>query len=139
MAMRFPTLKKEKAVRVCLNRRRRSGRPRWVGTDASSGVIREGDAYARFLKKPTAFSFFSSGKLIASGEAALRAEMRLSKICPKSNIMNQRTYCMKLKVIIHKAEEDFFGVEIPAIPGCATQGDSFEALRLVTDHEFKLC
>jgi predicted RNase H-like HicB family nuclease len=35
---------------------------------------------------------------------------------------------MKLKVIIHRAEEGGFWAEVPAIPGCATQGDTFEEL-----------
>jgi predicted RNase H-like HicB family nuclease len=35
---------------------------------------------------------------------------------------------MKLKVIVHEAEEGGFWAEVPAIPGCATQGDSFEEL-----------
>ena len=33
---------------------------------------------------------------------------------------------MKLKTIIHKAEEGGCWAEIPAIPGLVTQGDSFE-------------
>ena len=35
---------------------------------------------------------------------------------------------MKLKVVIHEAEEGGFWAEVPAIPGCATQGESFEDL-----------
>jgi predicted RNase H-like HicB family nuclease len=35
---------------------------------------------------------------------------------------------MKLKVIIHEADEGGFWAEVPAIPGCATQGDTFEEL-----------
>ena len=35
---------------------------------------------------------------------------------------------MKLKVVIHKAEEGGCWAEVPSIPGCATQGDSFEEL-----------
>ena len=35
---------------------------------------------------------------------------------------------MKLKVVIREAEEGGFWAEVPAIPGCATQGDSFEDL-----------
>lgn len=35
---------------------------------------------------------------------------------------------MKLKVIIHQAEEGGYWAEVPSIPGCATQGDSFEEL-----------
>ncbi len=35
---------------------------------------------------------------------------------------------MKLKVVIHEAEEGGFWAEVPAIPGCATQGETFEEL-----------
>lgn len=35
---------------------------------------------------------------------------------------------MKLKVVIHEAEEGGYWAEVPAIPGCATQGDTFEEL-----------
>ena len=35
---------------------------------------------------------------------------------------------MKLRVVIHEAEEGGFWAEVPSIPGCATQGDSFEEL-----------
>ncbi len=35
---------------------------------------------------------------------------------------------MKLKVVIHDAEEGGFWAEVPAIPGCATQGETFEDL-----------
>ncbi|MFP4458782.1 MAG: type II toxin-antitoxin system HicB family antitoxin [Candidatus Zixiibacteriota bacterium] len=35
---------------------------------------------------------------------------------------------MKLKVVIHEAEEGGYWAEVPAIPGCASQGDSFEEL-----------
>lgn len=35
---------------------------------------------------------------------------------------------MKLKIIVHEAEEGGFWAEVPGIPGCATQGESFEAL-----------
>ena len=35
---------------------------------------------------------------------------------------------MKLKTIIHQAEEGGFWAEVPAIPGCATQGDDMKEL-----------
>jgi len=35
---------------------------------------------------------------------------------------------MKLQVVIHEAEEGGYWAEVPAIPGCATQGDTFEEL-----------
>lgn len=35
---------------------------------------------------------------------------------------------MKLKVIIHHAEEGGYWAEVPAIAGCATQGETFSEL-----------
>ncbi len=35
---------------------------------------------------------------------------------------------MKLKVVIHEAEEGGYWAEVPAIIGCATQGDTFDEL-----------
>ena len=35
---------------------------------------------------------------------------------------------MKLKVVIHEAEEGGYWAEVPAILGCATQGETFEEL-----------
>ena len=35
---------------------------------------------------------------------------------------------MKLKVIVHKADEGGYWAEVPAILGCATQGETFEEL-----------
>ena len=35
---------------------------------------------------------------------------------------------MKIKVIIHPAEEGGFWAEVPAIQGCATQGETIEEL-----------
>jgi len=34
----------------------------------------------------------------------------------------------KEKVIVHEAEEGGYWAEVPAIPGCATQGETFEEL-----------
>ncbi len=35
---------------------------------------------------------------------------------------------MKLKVVVHDAEEGGYWAEVPAIPGCMTQGDTFDEL-----------
>jgi predicted RNase H-like HicB family nuclease len=35
---------------------------------------------------------------------------------------------MKIKVVVHEAEEGGFWAEVPAIPGCATEGETFEEL-----------
>jgi predicted RNase H-like HicB family nuclease len=35
---------------------------------------------------------------------------------------------VKVKVVVHEAEEGGYWAEVPAIPGCATQGDTMEDL-----------
>ena len=35
---------------------------------------------------------------------------------------------MKIKGVVHEAPEGGYWAEVPAIPGCATQGETFEAL-----------
>jgi predicted RNase H-like HicB family nuclease len=35
---------------------------------------------------------------------------------------------MKIGVVVHEAEEGGFWAEVPAIPGCATQGETKEEL-----------
>ena len=35
---------------------------------------------------------------------------------------------MKMKVVVHEAEEGGFWAEVPALPGCATQGETMDEL-----------
>ncbi len=35
---------------------------------------------------------------------------------------------MRIRVIVHKAEEGGFWAEVPSIPGCATQGETMEEI-----------
>ena len=35
---------------------------------------------------------------------------------------------MKIKAIVHDAEEGGFWAEVPAVPGCAAQGDTMDEL-----------
>ena len=35
---------------------------------------------------------------------------------------------MKIKVVVHQADEGGYWAEVPAIPGCATQGETFGEL-----------
>jgi predicted RNase H-like HicB family nuclease len=35
---------------------------------------------------------------------------------------------MNIKAIVHEAEEGGFWAEVPALPGCATQGDTMDEL-----------
>jgi predicted RNase H-like HicB family nuclease len=36
---------------------------------------------------------------------------------------------VKIRVIVHEAEEGGFWAEVPAILGCATEGETFEELQ----------
>lgn len=49
---------------------------------------------------------------------------QISKINRCSRIIGR----MKIKVIVHEAEEGGYWAEVPSIPGCATQGETFEEL-----------
>jgi len=44
------------------------------------------------------------------------------------NEFKERTWLVNLKVVIHDAEEGGFWAEVPAIPGCATQGETLGEL-----------
>ena len=35
---------------------------------------------------------------------------------------------MKIRIVVHEAEEGGFWAEVPAISGCASQGDSMDEL-----------
>ncbi|MFL9827835.1 type II toxin-antitoxin system HicB family antitoxin [Rhodoplanes sp. SY1] len=35
---------------------------------------------------------------------------------------------MKIKAVVHEAEEGGYWAEVPAIPGCATQGETLDDL-----------
>jgi len=35
---------------------------------------------------------------------------------------------MKLKIIVHEAEEGGYWAEVPSIPGCASQGETYDEL-----------
>jgi predicted RNase H-like HicB family nuclease len=41
---------------------------------------------------------------------------------------------VKIKVVVHEAEEGGFWAEVPTIPGCATQGETMDEL-LCNVHE----
>jgi len=41
----------------------------------------------------------------------------------------ERSTRLKIKVVVHEAEEGGYWAEVPAIPGCATQGETMEELR----------
>jgi len=46
---------------------------------------------------------------------------------------------MKLKVIVHTAEEGGYWAEVPAIPGCATQGETMDELMENVQEAIEAC
>src|SRR5260370_42648743 len=48
------------------------------------------------------------------------------------------TNFITVKAVIHKAEEGGFWAEVPALPGCFTQGETMEELRANLEDAVKL-
>jgi len=46
---------------------------------------------------------------------------------------------MKLKVIVHEAEEGGYWAEVPAIPGCVSQGETMEELKANIQEAAEAC
>ena len=46
---------------------------------------------------------------------------------------------MKIKVVVHEAEEGGYWAEVPAIPGCATEGDTLEELLKNVQEAIEAC
>jgi predicted RNase H-like HicB family nuclease len=46
---------------------------------------------------------------------------------------------MKIKVVVHEAEESGYWAEVPAIPGCATQGETMEELMANAHEAIEAC
>ncbi len=46
---------------------------------------------------------------------------------------------VKIKVVVHEAEEGGYWVEVPAIPGCATQGETMEELMDNVQETIEVC
>jgi predicted RNase H-like HicB family nuclease len=46
---------------------------------------------------------------------------------------------MKIKVVVHEAEEGGYWAEVPAIPGCATQGETMEELMANVHEAIETC
>lgn len=46
---------------------------------------------------------------------------------------------MKIKVVVHEAEEGGLCTEVPAIPGCATQGETMDKLMRNLHHAIEGC
>jgi predicted RNase H-like HicB family nuclease len=46
---------------------------------------------------------------------------------------------MKIKIVVHEAEEGGFWAGVPALPGCATQGDSIDDLMQNLHEAIKGC
>ncbi|MGA8660017.1 MAG: type II toxin-antitoxin system HicB family antitoxin [Chthoniobacterales bacterium] len=45
---------------------------------------------------------------------------------------------MTVKAVVHTAEEGGFWAEVPALPGCVTQGETMEELRVNLEDAIKL-
>ena len=46
---------------------------------------------------------------------------------------------MRIRVIVHEAEEGGFWAEVPSIPGCATQGETMEEIEANIREAIEAC
>ena len=46
---------------------------------------------------------------------------------------------MRIKVVVHEAEEGGYWAEVPAIPGCATQGETMDELSANVHEAIEAC
>jgi predicted RNase H-like HicB family nuclease len=46
---------------------------------------------------------------------------------------------MRIRAIVHKAEEGGFWAEVPSIPGCATQGETMEEIEANVREAIEAC
>ena len=46
---------------------------------------------------------------------------------------------MKIKVVVHEAEEGGYWAEVPAIPGCATEAETLEELMANLHEAIECC
>jgi predicted RNase H-like HicB family nuclease len=46
---------------------------------------------------------------------------------------------LKIKVVVHEAEEGGYWAEVPVIPGCATQGETIDELLAVVHEAIEAC
>jgi predicted RNase H-like HicB family nuclease len=44
-------------------------------------------------------------------------------------LINKQRFSMNMRAIIHQAEEGGFWAEVPALPGCVSQGETIEEIR----------
>ncbi len=80
--------------------------------------------------KPIRFDIDHASRRLHLTAPHSEAPTLLSTGVGQPSVLHTRTRkdAMKLKVLVHEAEEGGYWAEVPAIPGCATQGDSFEEL-----------
>jgi predicted RNase H-like HicB family nuclease len=57
----------------------------------------------------------------------LAADCSIGALIRRENLLEAED--MNIRAVIHKAEEGGFWAEVPALPGCVTQGETVEELR----------
>jgi predicted RNase H-like HicB family nuclease len=97
------------------------------GTESADDEVENGGnlIFPRFSATPSRSASQSqrtTGQGTEGAASSLRFLTRLIQ-CPRKG-----ERIVKLKVIVHDAEEGGFWAEVPSIPGCATQGETFEEL-----------
>ena len=59
--------------------------------------------------------------------AAIRGHL-VSRLRTLIVVALDRSAAVKIKVVVHEAEEGGYSAQVPAIPGCASQGETMDEL-----------
>jgi len=58
----------------------------------------------------------------------VRPESQALDLVPQLPDLTGKESIMKIRIVVHDAEEGGYWAEVPAIPGCASQGETMDEL-----------
>jgi predicted RNase H-like HicB family nuclease len=58
----------------------------------------------------------------------VRLESQALDLVPQLPDLTGKEIIMKIRIVVHDAEEGGYWAEVPAIPGCASQGETMDEL-----------
>ena len=94
-----------------------------AGFDNSTPTVFD-NAATPFARLRSPESTAAHGRPVHRRDLQLRSEPSAGE----APIFRKGSRQVKIKVVVHEAEEGGFWAEVPALPGCATEGETMEEL-----------
>ena len=95
--------------------------------DKASFLPQSGAAWFIAATPAMLFAIGLAHSLVAPGNQGA-AGVNLLWLSRRHMFSSDRSIQMKIKVVVHEAEEGGFWAEVPVIPGCATEGETMDEL-----------